>query len=109
MVGFLDSVSWICLVVGPVFCIIGGVGLLRLPDFYTRTHAAGITDTLGAGLIILGLILQAGFTLITVKLVFIIIFMLFINPGATHGLAKAAFAQGVKVDSEGKEPDAAAD
>ncbi len=101
--------SWICLIVGPLFCIAGAVGLLRLPDFYSRTHAAGITDTLGAGLVILGLVFQAGFTLVTVKLVFIIIFMLFINPGATHGLAKAAFAQGVKVDSEGKEPDAAAD
>ena len=109
MVIFFDIVSWICLVVGPIFCIIGAVGLLRLPDFYARTHAAGITDTLGAGLVILGLIFQAGFTLVSVKLVFIMTFILCINPGATHGLAKAAYAQGIKVDSEEKKLDAATD
>ena len=109
MVIFFDIVSWICLVVGPIFCIIGAVGLLRLPDFYARTHAAGITDTLGAGLVILGLIFQAGFTLVSVKLVFIMAFILCINPGATHGLAKAAYAQGIKVDSEEKKLDAATD
>ena len=81
MVIFFDIVSWICLVVGPIFCIIGAVGLLRLPDFYARTHAAGITDTLGAGLVILGLIFQAGFTLVSVKLVFI---MAFISVSYTH-------------------------
>lgn len=100
MVGLLDTLSWICLVAGPIICIIGAVGLLRMPDFYARIHAAGITDTVGAGLIILGLMLQAGFTFVAVKLIFIIIFMFLINPGATHGLAKAAFAQGVKVETE---------
>ena len=109
MVAVIEILSWTCLVVGPILCIIGGIGLLRLPDFYARTHAAGITDTLGAGLIILGLILQAGFSLVMVKLIFIIIFMLLINPGATHGLAKAAYAQGVKVESEEEELDAATD
>lgn len=102
MVGLFDTVSWICLVAGPLFCIIGAVGLLRLPDFYARIHAAGITDTLGAGLVIIGLVLQAGMTLVAVKLIFIIVFMFFINPGATHALAKAAYAQGVEVDSEEK-------
>ena len=106
MVAFFDTVSWICLIVGPLFCIVGAVGLLRLPDFYSRTHAAGITDTLGAGLVILGLVFQAGFTLVTAKLIFIIVFMLFINPGATHALAKAAYAQGVTVENEEEGVDA---
>ena len=59
----VDVASWICLLAGSMFCLIGGVGMLRLPDFYTRGHAAGVTDTLGAGLILLGLMFQAGFGL----------------------------------------------
>ena len=66
MTAVVDILSWIFLIAGSVLVLTGGIGVLRLPDIYTRSHAAGITDTLGAGLILIGLMLQGGFTLVTV-------------------------------------------
>ncbi len=86
----VNLLSWVCLLAGGAFGIIGGLGMLRLPDFYTRLHAAGMTDTLGAGLILLGLVLQAGWTLVAAKLVFIFIFIVWTSPTAAHALALAA-------------------
>jgi multicomponent Na+:H+ antiporter subunit G len=92
MAALIDLLGWLMLLGGVAFALIGGVGLLRMPDFYTRLHAAGVTDTLGAGLILLGLMLQAGWTLVSVKLLLILIFMWFTGPIATHALARAALA-----------------
>lgn len=92
----VDIASWFCLVAGGCFCIVGTIGLNRMPDFFTRMHAAGITDTVGAGLVLLGLMLQAGWTLVMVKLAFIGLLIFFTSPAATHALAKAALAHGVK-------------
>ena len=91
----LDVTSWILLVAGGLFCIVGGVGLLRMPDFYTRVHAASVIDTLGVGLILLGLMLQAGWTLIAAKLMVIGLLVFFTSPAATHALAKAALGRGL--------------
>lgn len=91
----LDLLSWACLLGGGFFCILGAVGLLRMPDFYTRVHAASLVDTLGAGLMLAGLMLQAGFTLIGAKLAMIFLLLLVISPTATHALANAALARGV--------------
>ena len=77
--------------------MIGGVGLHRLPDFYSRTHAGGLTDTLGASLILFGLVLQAGPTLISVKLVMIAFLLHLTSPTATHALVKAAYSRGIRV------------
>ena len=74
----IDIVSWICLIGGSFFLFVGAIGVLRMPDIYTRSHAVGITDTLAAGLILIGLMFQAGLTLVTVKLVMILLFLLFI-------------------------------
>lgn len=93
---WIDVLSWICLVAGGVFCVIGAVGMLRMPDFYTRMHAASVIDTLGAGLILLGLLLQAGFTLVAVKLVMVGVLIAHVSPAATHALARAALARGLK-------------
>lgn len=90
-----DAISWFCLVTGGIFCVIGAVGLIRMPSFFTRMHAASVVDTLGAGLILLGLMMQAGFTLVTFKLVMLGVLLLFASPTATHALAKAALARGV--------------
>jgi len=90
MAAVLDALSWSCLAGGGIFMVIGGIGLLRLPDFYTRLHAAGMTDTLGAGLILVGLALQSGLTLVTVKLLLTFGFLIFTSPTAAHALAKAA-------------------
>ncbi|MEO7392778.1 MAG: monovalent cation/H(+) antiporter subunit G [Ramlibacter sp.] len=90
-----DVISWACLVAGGLVAVIGAVGLIRMPSFFTRMHAASLIDTLGAGLILLGLMIQAGFTLVTVKLAVIGLLLLFASPTATHALAKAAVARGV--------------
>lgn len=94
----VDIASWFLLVVGSLFCLIGGVGLLRLPDFYSRMHAAGITDTLGAGLILTGLMLQGGLSHVTIKLVLVLVFLLLTSPTAAHALVKAAYAAGVRFE-----------
>ena len=99
----LDLLSWVFLVSGAVFCIIGAVGLLRLPDFYARAHASGITDTLGAGLILVGLLFQAGWTLVSVKLIMILLFIYLTSPGVGYGLAKAAYAYGIRFSGQGAE------
>ena len=92
----LDIISWVSLALGGIFCVIGAIGLLRMPDFFTRMHAASVIETLGAGLILLGLCLQAGWTLIMVKLLMLGVLILFASPTATHALAKAALVRGLK-------------
>ncbi|MDX1374875.1 MAG: monovalent cation/H(+) antiporter subunit G [Burkholderiales bacterium] len=92
----LDLASWVLIVAGGAFCIVGAVGLLRMPEFFTRTHAASVVDTLGAAFILVGLMLQAGFSLVTVKLIAIGVLLFFTSPVATHALARAALARGVK-------------
>jgi multicomponent Na+:H+ antiporter subunit G len=96
MSGLVDILSWACLVAGAAFSVIGAVGLIRMPDFYTRVHAASVTDTVGAGLLLVGMMLQAGFTLVTVKLIIIGLLILFTSPTATHALCKAALMRGLK-------------
>ncbi|MBX3677004.1 MAG: monovalent cation/H(+) antiporter subunit G [Rhodocyclaceae bacterium] len=91
----LDWASWACLLAGGFFCIVGALGLVRMPDFYTRMHAASVTDTLGAGLILFGLILQAGWTLVMAKLLIIVLLIAFTSPTATHALAKTALTRRV--------------
>jgi multicomponent Na+:H+ antiporter subunit G len=92
----IDILSWISLVTGSIFLIIGTIGLIRFPDFFTRLHAASVVDTLGCILIMMGLMLQAGLSLVTVKLILIVIFILFTSPTAAHALAKAALHGEVK-------------
>ena len=100
----VDALSWALLVAGGFFSIVGTVGLVRLPDFFTRMHGASVTDTLGAGLILLGLVLQAGLTLVAVKLGFLAIFIFFASPAATHALVKAALARGVRPQLAPEDP-----
>jgi multicomponent Na+:H+ antiporter subunit G len=91
----ITMASWASLLAGSAFCVIGAIGLIRMPDLYTRMHAASVTDTLGAGLILLGLLLQAGFTLVAAKLVIVAMLIFFTTPSATHALARAAFLRGI--------------
>ena len=91
-----EILSWLLLGFGGLFVITGGIGMLRMPDFYTRLHAASVTESLGAIMIIIGLMIQGGFTLVTAKLLLILIFLLFTSPTATYALANAALLMGVK-------------
>jgi len=86
----MGVVSASLLLVGSVFALIGSIGIVRMPDVFTRLHAAGITDTLGAAGVLLGLALKAGFSLLLVKLLLMLAFLLLLNPTACHALARAA-------------------
>ncbi len=86
----IDLLAAFCLLTGTFFLIVGAIGLVRLPDFFTRIHATGVIDTLGAGLVLVGSMLIAGWTQATLKLLLILGFMLITGPTATHSLAKTA-------------------
>ena len=92
----IDGLSWLCLLGGSFFVLVSSLAVLRLPDYYSRIHGAGITDTLGAGLMLLGLVLQAGLSLITFKLVLVLVFMALTGPVTVHALAKTAYRLGLK-------------
>ncbi len=96
MTMLIDVLSWICLAGGGLFCMVGAAGMLRMPDFYTRMHAASVIETLGVGLLLAGLMLQAGLTLVTVKLLVIGLLVMFASPTASHALARAAMVRGVE-------------
>ena len=91
----LDIVSWVLLLAGGFFVFVGGVGALRMPDLYTRMHAASLTDTLGTLLMLLGLVLQAGMTLSAVKIFAILLFLMLTAPTAAYALANAARLAGL--------------
>ena len=104
MEALLQGLSWIAVVGGLFFMLVGTFGVLRMPDVYTRLHAAGMTDTMGAGLLLLGMAFQTiidmmhgetSYWLVLVRLVFVYAFLLFTSPIATHALARAAIAGGV--------------
>jgi multicomponent Na+:H+ antiporter subunit G len=95
MASALDVLSWVMLLSGAGFVLIGGIGILRLPDLYTRMHAASLTDTLGTLLILGGIVVQAGLTLASVKLLAIAVFLLLTGPTATYALANAALLAGL--------------
>ena len=99
----VNMISALCLLFGSLLCLSGGVGIIRFPDFYTRMHAVGVTDTLGAGLILIGLMLQIPDSLVILKLMMILVMTLFISPVASHALAKAAFRNDLAPVSDKKE------
>ena len=95
MTFILSFLSWFLIITGSFLLIVGAIGLIRLPDVFARMHAAGIIDTMGIGSIMLGLMFQAGFTIVTVKLGLIVIFIMFTSPTATHALARASLHGGI--------------
>ena len=100
-----EIIGMFLLLLGTVICIIGGIGVLRLPNFFARVHAASIPDTLGAGLCLLGMIFLTfglteqydtfGMILIIVKLISIGVFIFVTSPIAGHALVKAAYRNGL--------------
>jgi len=100
----LDLLSWVLLVAGGAFCVIGALGLVRLRGFYVRTHAASVIDSAGAGLLLAGMLLQSGSWLVAVKLVAIGLLVFFASPTATHALANAALARGLPLEEPGGAP-----
>ncbi len=99
-IDWLELLRWCLTVVfmgaGLFFVLAGTLGVLRLPDFYTRLHAAGMTDTLGAELILLALIVQSGFSQMSLKLLLVALFLLITSPTATHVIAHSAHKEGLE-------------
>lgn len=93
---FLDLLSWVLLTLGGLAVLIGGIGALRMPDLYTRMHAVSVTDSLGAILVLTGIMFQAGLSLATIKLIAILLFLLLTSPTASNALASAALIAGTK-------------
>jgi multicomponent Na+:H+ antiporter subunit G len=92
----IDLLSWAALVSGGFFYVVGAIGLNRMPDIFTRMHAVSVGETFGVGLLVLGMLLQAGFTLVAVKLIMIMVVMMWTGAVATHALARAALHDGEK-------------
>ena len=99
----VNLASALCLLVGSFLCLSGGVGLLRFPDFYTRMHAVGVTDTLAAAMILIGLMLLNPAWIVMLKLVLILLLTIFISPVASHALAKAALRNNLEPLTNGDE------
>lgn len=96
MPALIDGLSWLLIVAGSALVVTAAIGIVRMPDLYTRMHAASVGDSLGAYLLILGMMLQAGLSLVTLKLLFVGALLFFVGPVATHALAQAALAAGVE-------------
>lgn len=88
--------------IGCLMIVTASIGIVRFPDFYSRMHPAGKADTLGQAMILIGLIVYEGFSLISVKLLFIIVFIFIANPTTTHALANAAYVAGIKPWKKGE-------
>ena len=100
MAVFVDVLSWVLLTTGGISVLTGGIGALRMPELYTRMHAASVTDSLGAILVLTGLMLQAGLSLATIKLAAILLFLLLTSPTASNALASAALLAGTQPEAE---------
>ncbi len=96
----IDILSWVLLTLGGIAVLIGGIGALRMPDLYTRMHAASVTDSLGSILVIAGIMLQAGWSLATIKLLAILLFLLLTGPTSSNALASAALLAGTRPFAE---------
>ena len=99
MEAVIDILTWTFLLLGSFFAVMGGVGIIRMPEFYSRMHGAGITDTMGAAMIVLGLVLQSfqdGPSLVPVKLLMILFFLLVTSPSSCHALARSALVHGLQ-------------
>ena len=90
----VDILSWVAIAAGAFFLLVGAFGMIRLPDFWSRLHAASIIDSAGVFFILIGLGLQGGLTLVTVKLVLIAVFLGITGPTASHAVANAAWIAG---------------
>jgi multicomponent Na+:H+ antiporter subunit G len=95
----LDALSWILMASGAFFALTGALGIIRFPDIFSRMHAAGMVDTLGIGLILVGLMFQSDERIVVVKLGLIILFIFFTSPTTTFALARAALDDGMSADT----------
>ena len=91
-----EWIGGVLVVAGGLFMVVGALGLLRMPDVFTRLHAASVADSFGLPLVLVGLMFYGGLTLVTVKLFFLFAFAALTGPAATHAVARAARFDGLK-------------
>ena len=96
----LQFLSWALISGGTFFITVGAIGTLRFPDFWARLHAASVTESAGVILLLAGLCLHAGWTLVTVKLIFIGVFLFITGPMSTHAIANAALVSGFRPNGQ---------
>lgn len=104
---FLQILSWIFIICGSFFVVVGAIGILRFPDFWARLHAASVTESGGVILLLAGMSIQAGLTLVTAKLFIIGIFLFITGPTSTHAVANAALVSGLRPKSSENRPNSA--
>jgi len=96
MSNIINILGGILIIIGALATVIGLLGVFRMPDFFTRLHAASIIDTMGSMFILTGLMLYSGANLVSLKLLLILVFILITTPAAAHALAKSALHGGVE-------------
>ena len=87
---FIEVISTVLLMIGSAAVLVSGIGIIRMPDVFTRLHAVGITDTAGAAAVLLGLLLRYGWDPVMIKILFLLALLLVLNPSASHALGRAA-------------------
>ena len=92
----LDILTWLFIIPGALLLIIGGVGMITMPDVFARIHAASLVDTLGMLLLVLGMLIIEGFSQNALRLLMVAFFILFTAPVATHALSRAALKEGAE-------------
>ena len=92
----LQYLSWALIAFGSFVIVVGALGLIRMPDVFTRMHAAGMIDTMGATLLLAGMALTSGLSLVSLKLLVLWLLFIFTSPVAGHALARAALYAGVR-------------
>lgn len=100
-----DLISIILISIGIFFILVSAIGLIRMPDVFSRMHPAGMIDSVGAGFLLLGFLVQSDEWIIALKLILIFVFLVFASPVATHALAHAALLKGLKPWTKKNEED----
>ncbi|NJM06336.1 monovalent cation/H(+) antiporter subunit G [Candidatus Gracilibacteria bacterium] len=100
----VEFITVVVIALGVFFMLLTSIGIVRLPDLYTRVHAAGKASTLGIAGVLLGVAIYSADWTITIKMIALIGFFLFTNPVAAHMLDRAAYLTGVKA-MDGTAPD----
>lgn len=88
-----DIIVTIFLFSGLFFFMVGTLGIIRFPDVFTRAHSAAKCDTLGAVLCLSSLVILKGFSMVSLKIILILVFVWIASPTATHLIAKAEYAR----------------
>jgi multicomponent Na+:H+ antiporter subunit G len=90
----MEYIAYSLIGIGAFFIFSGALGILRMPDFFTRLHAASVIESLGGPCVVLGIALLHGWSLLSAKLILLILFLMITCPTATHMLSKAAYLTG---------------